>query len=103
MSLEWRTSADQKKHHNFFYRKDHLDFRFNFYFLSTEMSWCGAGRWNGFGGKVEVEETITEAAERELWEEAQSMPVVVLHLILRSMYARVCKSSLLPGEAPPQS
>jgi len=31
----------------------------------------GAGRWNGFGGKVEGEETITEAAERELWEEAQ--------------------------------
>lgn len=30
----------------------------------------GAGRWNGFGGKVEEGETIEEAARRELKEEA---------------------------------
>eukprot|EP00668_Euglena_longa_P032948 GGOE01042439.1.p1 GENE.GGOE01042439.1~~GGOE01042439.1.p1 ORF type:complete len:210 (+),score=66.56 GGOE01042439.1:38-631(+) len=30
----------------------------------------GAGRWNGFGGKVEGRETITEGAQRELQEEA---------------------------------
>lgn len=30
----------------------------------------GAGRWNGFGGKVEEGETVEEAAERELFEEA---------------------------------
>lgn len=30
----------------------------------------GAGRWNGFGGKVEIDETIAEAAARELFEEA---------------------------------
>jgi len=30
----------------------------------------GAGRWNGFGGKVEEGETIEEAALRELREEA---------------------------------
>lgn len=30
----------------------------------------GAGRWNGFGGKVEPGETIEEAAARELEEEA---------------------------------
>lgn len=29
----------------------------------------GAGRWNGFGGKVEENETIEEAARRELLEE----------------------------------
>ncbi|MDD5050845.1 MAG: 8-oxo-dGTP diphosphatase [Candidatus Pacebacteria bacterium] len=29
----------------------------------------GAGRWNGFGGKVEVGETIEEAACREVLEE----------------------------------
>jgi 8-oxo-dGTP diphosphatase/2-hydroxy-dATP diphosphatase len=29
----------------------------------------GAGRWNGFGGKIEGGETIEEAAKRELWEE----------------------------------
>lgn len=29
----------------------------------------GAGRWNGFGGKVEVGETIAEAAKRETLEE----------------------------------
>jgi 8-oxo-dGTP diphosphatase/2-hydroxy-dATP diphosphatase len=30
----------------------------------------GAGRWNGFGGKVEPGETIAEAAARELFEES---------------------------------
>lgn len=30
----------------------------------------GAGRWNGFGGKVEPGESIEDAARRELWEEA---------------------------------
>lgn len=30
----------------------------------------GAGRWNGFGGKVELGETIEEAAKREVFEES---------------------------------
>ncbi|XP_041061943.1 7,8-dihydro-8-oxoguanine triphosphatase [Carcharodon carcharias] len=30
----------------------------------------GAGRWNGFGGKVQPGETIEEGAKRELWEES---------------------------------
>ncbi len=30
----------------------------------------GQGRWNGFGGKVEPDETIEQAAARELQEEA---------------------------------
>ncbi|KAE8579614.1 hypothetical protein XENTR_v10024115 [Xenopus tropicalis] len=30
----------------------------------------GAGRWNGFGGKVQNGETIEDAAKRELWEES---------------------------------
>jgi len=29
----------------------------------------GAGRWNGFGGKVESGETITNGAKREIFEE----------------------------------
>ncbi|KAK3725005.1 hypothetical protein QZH41_017485, partial [Actinostola sp. cb2023] len=29
----------------------------------------GVGRWNGFGGKVEANETIMEGAKRELQEE----------------------------------
>lgn len=28
------------------------------------------GKWNGFGGKVQVNETVEKAAKRELWEEA---------------------------------
>jgi 8-oxo-dGTP pyrophosphatase MutT (NUDIX family) len=30
----------------------------------------GAGKWNGYGGKVEPEESITNAALRELFEES---------------------------------
>jgi len=30
----------------------------------------GAGRWNGFGGKVDADETILQAAKRELLEES---------------------------------
>jgi len=30
----------------------------------------GVGRWNGFGGKVNSDETILEAAKRELLEES---------------------------------
>ena len=30
----------------------------------------GAGRWNGFGGKVEAGETLEDATKRELLEEA---------------------------------
>ncbi|KKT28801.1 MAG: 7,8-dihydro-8-oxoguanine triphosphatase [Candidatus Yanofskybacteria bacterium GW2011_GWA1_44_21] len=29
----------------------------------------GAGRWNGFGGKVNPDESIYDAAKREVWEE----------------------------------
>ena len=35
----------------------------------------GAGRWNGFGGKVEPGEAIDAAASRELREEAGIIPV----------------------------
>ena len=34
----------------------------------------GAGRWNGFGGKVEIGEEIEEAAKRELEEESGIVP-----------------------------
>jgi len=38
----------------------------------------GAGRWNGFGGKVEEGETVKEAAQRELYEEV-SLTAADLH------------------------
>ena len=38
----------------------------------------GAGRWNGFGGKVGVREKIEEAAKREVREEAR---IEVLNLV----------------------
>jgi 8-oxo-dGTP diphosphatase/2-hydroxy-dATP diphosphatase len=34
----------------------------------------GAGKWNGFGGKVDVGETIEESAHREVVEEAGIVP-----------------------------
>jgi 8-oxo-dGTP pyrophosphatase MutT (NUDIX family) len=38
----------------------------------------GAGRFNGFGGKVEVGESIVEAAIRELGEEVGLVPVTLV-------------------------
>lgn len=38
--------------------------------LGMKKTGFGAGRWNGFGGKVEQGETVEEAAFRELHEEA---------------------------------
>ncbi len=38
--------------------------------LGMKKKGFGAGRWNGFGGKVEKWETIEEAAKREVREEA---------------------------------
>src|ERR1043166_9136195 len=38
--------------------------------LGMKKKGLGAGRWNGFGGKVEEGETIEEAARREIQEEA---------------------------------
>ncbi|MBP9728025.1 MAG: 8-oxo-dGTP diphosphatase [Candidatus Moranbacteria bacterium] len=37
--------------------------------LAMKKRGFGAGRWNGFGGKVEVSETVEEAATRETREE----------------------------------
>uniref|UniRef100_A0A8C7H202 Oxidized purine nucleoside triphosphate hydrolase n=1 Tax=Oncorhynchus kisutch TaxID=8019 RepID=A0A8C7H202_ONCKI len=38
--------------------------------LGMKKRWFGAGKWNGFGGKVQPGETIEEAARRELQEES---------------------------------
>jgi len=38
--------------------------------LGMKKKGFGAGRWNGFGGKVELDEKIEDAAKRELYEEA---------------------------------
>jgi len=38
--------------------------------LGYKKTGFGAGRWNGFGGKVEAGETIAQAASRELLEES---------------------------------
>lgn len=35
----------------------------------------GAGRWNGFGGKVKNDESIDEAFAREFLEESMAMPL----------------------------
>lgn len=38
--------------------------------LGMKKKGLGTGRWNGFGGKVEINETVEQAALRELREEA---------------------------------
>ncbi len=40
----------------------------------------GAGRWNGFGGKVQENETIEEAARREMQEEA-SLDIIAMERV----------------------
>lgn len=42
--------------------------------LGMKKKGFGAGRWNGFGGKLEQGESIPEAAARELREEARIEP-----------------------------
>lgn len=37
--------------------------------LAMKKRGFGAGRWNGFGGKVEPGETLEQAAKREIMEE----------------------------------
>lgn len=38
--------------------------------LGLKKTRFGKGRWNGFGGKVQIGETIEQAAKRELFEES---------------------------------
>ena len=40
----------------------------------------GSGRWNGFGGKVEVGESITQAVIREMKEEVNIVPITMFKI-----------------------
>ena len=45
--------------------------------LGMKKQGFGAGRWNGFGGKVHEGETVEAAAKRELHEEAGIVPIAI--------------------------
>lgn len=47
-----------------------LTFKQNEVLLGMKKRGFGEGRWNGFGGKVEAEESIVDAAKREMAEES---------------------------------
>ncbi len=47
----------------------------------------GAGKWNGFGGKVEEGETVEQAAARELFEESGLRAELVKHGELTFQFA----------------
>lgn len=53
-----------------------IDFENERTFLAIKNSGAGKGKWMGFGGKVEIGETVLEAAIRETSEET-SIPVTV--------------------------
>lgn len=54
----------------------------------------GAGRWNGFGGKVQEGETIEDGAKRELQEES-SLTVDTLHKVGRITFEFVGEPELM--------
>ncbi|XP_076865331.1 oxidized purine nucleoside triphosphate hydrolase [Brachyhypopomus gauderio] len=54
----------------------------------------GAGKWNGFGGKVQSGETIEQAARRELLEES-GLTVDTLHKIGNITFEFVGETELL--------
>ncbi|CAD7683840.1 unnamed protein product [Nyctereutes procyonoides] len=54
----------------------------------------GAGRWNGFGGKVQEGETIEDGAKRELREES-GLTVDTLHKVGQIMFEFVGEPELM--------
>eukprot|EP00299_Pterocystis_sp_00344_P001617 c11478_g1_i1.p1 GENE.c11478_g1_i1~~c11478_g1_i1.p1 ORF type:complete len:170 (-),score=40.96 c11478_g1_i1:134-643(-) len=48
--------------------------------LGMKKAGFGAGRWNGFGGKVEPDESVLQAAERELTEECHLTAKSIQHI-----------------------
>lgn len=54
-----------------------LPVRDNEVLLGLKKKGLGAGKWNGFGGKVEIGESIEAAARRELEEEAGLLATAV--------------------------
>ncbi|XP_056607975.1 oxidized purine nucleoside triphosphate hydrolase [Triplophysa dalaica] len=54
----------------------------------------GAGKWNGFGGKVQPGETIEQAARRELLEES-GLTVDILHKIGNIKFEFIGETELL--------
>ncbi|KAI4883987.1 hypothetical protein NFI96_003367 [Prochilodus magdalenae] len=54
----------------------------------------GAGKWNGFGGKVQSGETIEQAARRELLEES-GLTVDILHKIGNITFEFVGETELM--------
>ena len=64
--------------------------------LGEKLRGLGAGRWNGFGGKVEADETVLEAATRETLEEACEEP---LELDLVAMLRFYFPDGILDQEA----
>ena len=65
----------------------------------------GTGKWNGFGGKVEVGETVADAAQRELEEEVlgsadcQCSPSLLLSISLSLYLSNSLSLSLTPSHA----
>lgn len=51
----------------------------NHVLLGFKKTGFGAGKWNGFGGKVEPGETVEQAAARELFEESGIKADLVKH------------------------
>ena len=49
----------------------------------------GVGKWNGFGGKVEPNETVNDAAIREIQEEAGITPLDMKQIGLMALISPI--------------
>lgn len=72
-----------------------LPFRDEKVLLGMKKRGFGMGKWNGFGGKVEVGETVEEAAARELFEECG---IRALDLVPRAIQTFRFKGNDVPLE-----
>jgi ADP-ribose pyrophosphatase YjhB (NUDIX family) len=71
----------------FLFKDDHI-------LLAMKKRGFGSGKWNGVGGKVETNESISQAAIRECEEEIEVKPIEIIEAAKLSFYFPEDRKSL---------